>query len=120
MAEFTVQKALQKAIQAHRAGRLHEADRLYTSILQAQPTNTDANHNMGVLAVDVGKVFEALPFFSTALKLNPKIVQYWLSYINALIKLNRTDEAKAVFDRAKRAGMKGDEFELIESLKKKL
>ena len=33
--ELTLDEALQKAIEAHKAGQTQEADRLYTSILQA-------------------------------------------------------------------------------------
>ena len=61
---------------------------------------------MGVLAVGVGKVEEALPFFKTALEANPSTAQYWLSYIDALIRLNRITDAKAVFDQAKSKGAK--------------
>ena len=65
---------------------------------------------MGALAVGIGKVQEALPFFKAALESNPNIVQYWLSYIDALIKLERMDEAKAVFDQAKSKGATGEGF----------
>ena len=55
-------------IEAHKAGKVQEADRYYTAILKANPKHPDANHNMGVLAVGVGKVETALPFFKTALE----------------------------------------------------
>ena len=70
------------------------------------PKHPDANHNMGVLAVGLGKVQES-PFLKTALETNPSIAQFWLSYIDALIKLNRMDDAKAVLDEAKSKGIKG-------------
>jgi predicted Zn-dependent protease len=76
-------------VEAHKAGQVQEADRLYTAILKAQPKHPDANHNMGVLAVGVGKVEQALPFFKTALEANPATAQFWLSYIDALIKLDQ-------------------------------
>ena len=95
--ELTLDQALQKGIEAHKAGKAQEADRYYTAILKSQPNHPDANHNMGVLAVGVGKVEQALPFFKAALEENPKIEQYWLSYINALITLNRMVDAKEVF-----------------------
>ena len=69
---------------------------------------------MGILAVGIGKVQESLPFLKTALEANPNITDFWLSYIKALIKLNRVAEAKAVFDEAKSKGVKGDGFEQIE------
>ena len=112
--ELTPDQALQKGVEAHQAGRVHEADQYYTAILQAQPKHPDANHNMGVLAVGVGKVEEALLFFKTALEANPSIAQYWISYIDALIKLDRIADAKAVLDQAKSNGAIGDGFDKLE------
>jgi predicted Zn-dependent protease len=114
MAELTVDQALQQAVEAHKAGQVQEADRLYTAILKAQPKHPDANHNMGVLAVGVGKVEQALPFFKTALEANPATAQFWLSFIDALIKLDRLTDAKAVLDQAKSKGAKGDGFAKLE------
>ena len=111
---LTLDQALKKAVEAHQAGKLGEADRYYTAILKAQPKHPHANHNMGVLAVGIGKVDQALPFFEKALDANSNIAQFWLSYIDALIKLNRMDDAKVVLDEAKSKGVKGDGFEQIE------
>ena len=114
MTELTIDQALQKGVEAHKAGQLQEADRLYTAILKAQPKHPDANHNIGVLAVDVGQVQEALPFFKAALEANPNTAQFWLSYIDALIQLEQLADAKAVLDQAKRKGAKGDGFHNLE------
>ena len=112
--ELTIDQALQQGIEAHKAGQAQDADRLYTAILQAQPKHPDANHNMGILAVGVGKVQEALPFFKTALDANPNTAQFWLSSIDALIKLERLADAKTVLDQAKSNGAKGDGFDKLE------
>jgi tetratricopeptide (TPR) repeat protein len=114
MAELTIDLALQKGIEAHKAGQVQEADRLYTAILKAQQKHPDANHNMGVLAIDVGKVQEALSFFKTALEANPSTAQYWLSYIDTLIKVDQLADAQAVLDQAKSKGAKGDAFDQLE------
>ena len=114
MTELTIDQALQQGVEAHKAGQVQEADGLYTSIIQAQPKHPDANHNMGVLAVGVGKVQEALPFFKTALEANPATAQFWLSYIDTLIKLDQLADAKAVLDQAKSNGAKGDGFDKLE------
>ena len=111
---LTLDEALQKGIEAHKAGKAQEADQYYTAILKAQPKHPDANHNMGVLAVGVGKAEAALPFFKTALEANSSIVQYWLSYIDTLIKLGRIDDAKAVCEQARSNGVKGDGFDKLE------
>ena len=55
-AELNINEALRIGITAHRAGRLDEADRYYTAILAVEPNHPDGNHNMGVLAVDAGKI----------------------------------------------------------------
>ena len=102
--ELTLDQALQKGIEAHKAGMVQEADQYYTAILKANPKHPDANHNMGILAIGVGKVGESLPFFKTALEVNPGIPQYWLSYIDALVNLNRIEDAKNVFAQAKSNG----------------
>ena len=112
--ELTLDQALQKGIEAHAAGRVKEADRYYTAILKANPKHPDANHNMGVLAVGVDKVQKALPFFKTALEANSRIAQYWLSYIDALIRLGKIAEAKVVLDQAKSNSANVDCFEQVE------
>ena len=114
--ELTLDQALQKGIEAHKAGKVQEADAYYTSILKANPKHPDANHNMGVLAVGVGKVEEALPFLKTALEVNPNITQFWLSYINALIKLDQMDQAKAALEKARQAGAQGKSLDQIEQI----
>ena len=111
--KLTVDKALQKGVEAHRAGNLLEADRHYTAILENYPKHPDANHNMGVLAVGLGKVKEALPFFKVALDFNETVAQFWLSYIDALIKLNKFSTAKGILDKAKNAGFGGKEFDRL-------
>ena len=113
--ELTIDDALKQGIEAHRSGQLQEADRLYTAILQANPKHPDANHNMGVLAVGVGKVESALPFFKAAIEANRTVEQFWLSYINALLKLQRIEEAKALIGQAKDAGIVTDALHQLAS-----
>lgn len=112
--ELTIDQALRKAVVAHKAGQLQDAERLYTAILGAQPTHPDANHNLGLLAMSVGKANEALPFLKTALDANPSVAQFWLSYIDALIKLDRNADAKAALDQAKSKGAKGEGFDKLD------
>ena len=73
--ELTVAEALERGIAAHRAGKLQDAEHFYRAILQAQPKHPDANHNLGVLAVSVGKPLEAIPLFKLALEANSQVEQ---------------------------------------------
>ena len=59
--------ALRQAVAHHQAGRLSEAEELYRAILQAQPGQADANHNLGVLAAQVGQPAAGLPYLKAAL-----------------------------------------------------
>ena len=113
--ELTIDQALQKGIEAHKAGEFQEADRYYTAILKENPKHPNANHGMGVLAASASRLEAALPYLKNALEANPSVSQFWLSYIDALVKLDRISDAKAVFDQAKRNGAKGDAFDQIEN-----
>ena len=102
--ELTIDQALQQGIAAHKEGKLQDAERLYRAILQAQPKHPDANHNLGVLAVAADKPLEAISLFKLALETNPQIEQFWLSYIDVLMRLERFDEAARVVVEAKNFG----------------
>ena len=105
--ELTTEQSLQYGITAHSAGKLEEAERFYRAVLQSQPTNPDANHNLGLIAVSINKIDVALPLFKTALEANAKIEQFWLSYINALIKQKQFRNAKHVLEQAEKEGFDG-------------
>ena len=111
--ELTIEQALQQGIAAHKVGKLQDAERLYRAILQSQPTHPDANHNLGVLAVSFNKADAALPLFKAAVEANPKIEQFWLSYIEALIKEQQFDNAKQVIKQAKKQGVDGEKLNVI-------
>tara|TARA_B110000046_G_scaffold109486_1_gene116783 strand:+ start:279 stop:746 length:468 start_codon:yes stop_codon:yes gene_type:complete len=108
--EFTLDQALKN-------GCTQEENMFYDTlqtILEAHPTHPDANYHMGLLAVDGNKISEALLFFKTALEMNPRMGQFWLSYIDTLIKLDRITEAKFMFDQAKDQGAIGESFNQLE------
>ena len=112
--ELSIEQALQQGVTAHKEGKLQEAERLYRAILQSQPAHPDANHNLGVLAVSVNKAEAALPLFKTALEANTKMEQFWLSYIDALIKEKQFDNAKHVLEQGKNQGVAGKKIDALE------
>jgi protein O-GlcNAc transferase len=114
MVKLTINQVLQQGVDAHKAGQVQEAHRLYAAILKVQPKHPDANHNTGLLAVGDGKIELALPFFKTALEANPSIAQFWYSHIVALIKLERLLDAKVLLDQAKSKGIKGANLDQLE------
>ena len=103
--ELSIEQALEQGVAAHREGKLQEAERLYRAILQSQPAHPDANHNLGLLAASVNKTDAALPLFKTALESNPKIEQFWFSFIDALVKAEKLGDAQRVLADAQQAGI---------------
>ena len=118
--ELTIEQALQQGVAAHKEGKLQDAERLYRAILQSQPLHPDANHNLGVIAVSVNKAEAALPLFKTALEANSKIEQFWLSYIDALIKANQIKSAKSAIEKAKKKGFDANKLQALLSQSKKV
>ena len=110
---LSIPKTLQQGIAAQKEGRLQEAEGLYRSILQSQPLHPDANHNLGVLAVSANNTEAALSFFKAALEANPRIDQFWLSYIDALIADQQFEAAGQIIKQAKKRGVKGKAFSVL-------
>jgi len=112
--EQITEQAFRQGVAAHKEGRLQEAERLYRIVLQSQPLHPDANHNLGVLAVSVNKTIEALPLLKTALVANPKIEQFWISYIDALIKGKQNEVAKKFIEQAKEQGVNEEKLNALQ------
>ena len=89
----------------HIAGEFDLALKLYESVLQLEPNHADANHNIGLLKLDAGYHLDALPYLQTALQADTSIAQFWFSYIEALINLERPDEAVRIINLAKDNGI---------------
>ena len=51
---------IQQATTAYQEGKLEEAERLYRSLLEANPNNLDANNNLGVLLYSLEKLKQVL------------------------------------------------------------
>ena len=116
MAKLTIHQALEKALKAHKSGKLQDAYRILETILKYEPQHPDGNHNMGVLLVSMSKHDEALFFFEKALKSNPNVAQFWYSCVDLLIKLQRLSDATTLLTQAKNKGAAGDAFEKLEQV----
>lgn len=107
---------LQEAVAHHREGRLAEAERLYRAILEGQPDQPDANHNLGVLAGQVGQPAAGLPYLEAAWQADPSHEQYWLSYGEALLATGQAQQAAKV---AWSAAQRGFDSPATQTLRKK-
>jgi len=111
--ELTIEQALQQGVAAHKGGKLQEAERLYRVILQSQPAHPDVNHNLGLIAISAQQIEAALPLFKTAVEVNPNIEQFWISYIDALIKNNQYKDAKQAIKKAKKKGFDAKKLQAL-------
>ena len=109
-----VEDALFKGVEMHKAGQFETAKQLYASVIKAEPKHTDANHNTGVIEMDDGNVSQAIPFLKVALEENPDNGQYWVSYIDALIRLKAFNDAQNMLAQARQRGAQGEQFDQLE------
>src|SRR5450830_619498 len=104
---------LQQAIAEHQAGRYAEAEELYLSILQIQPYHAIANHNMGLLAGQVGQFQAGLPYLHKALSVNPDEGQFWLSYADGLLQAGEREQALEIVTEAITRGLDNDQSQAL-------
>lgn len=104
---------LQKAVKLHRNDHLTKAKEMYLEILQTEPDNSDANHNLGIIFLNDGQTTQALAVFKSALEANHSQLQYWISYIDTLLKLNLLDNAQVALTQALQLGAKGEKIEKL-------
>ena len=117
---LNVEQTLQQGIAAHKAGNLQEAERAYRAILQSQPQHPDANHNLGLIAISANQIEAALPLFKTALNVNPNLEQYWVSYIDALVKNKQPKDAKKAIKTAKKKGIDAKKLQAVFAQSKRI
>ncbi len=104
----SAEQLMQRAIELHQAGNLMEAGLLYKSILESQPSHPEANHHLGVIAVQAEQPAAGLPYFMAALDSDPSCSAYWLDYIDALLRSGQIEDARSILDLARQHGLKGD------------
>jgi len=97
---YDAEKDLELAISLHERGDLISASKRYQEILRHDPGNPDANHNLGILALETVGLKDALIFFENAVNSNPNVAQYWLTLIDANIKLENFEYANHLLLKA--------------------
>lgn len=111
--EPTVEAILQQALSRQQAGEFQQASELYLSILQSEPHHAEANHNMGLLAVQMDQPAAALSYFTAALDADPACGPYWLHYIDALFLAGQPEDARQVMSLAQQQGLQGAEVDAL-------
>lgn len=78
----------------HRAGRWSDAQGCYRRVLTVDPSNPDAHHLLGLLALGRGELAEARGHFSRLVALRPRVAEYRSNYGHALRMLGEYPEAE--------------------------
>ncbi len=100
MKKKNIENLLMDGVRSHQEKRFAEAEQCYQEILDIEEDHPHANHNMGVLNFNLGKVEQSIPFLLKAFNVNDKIDQFWLSYIDALSILKKRQELERLLNLA--------------------
>lgn len=91
---MSIDQALELAVGHHRAGRLQDAEMLYRAILAAEPRHPDAQHNLGLLALQSQKTDAALYHLSAAVEQRAPNPEHLRNLIEALVASGREIQAR--------------------------
>jgi Tfp pilus assembly protein PilF len=100
MTQFTVQQAIDLAVQQQRAGKLPEAESIYRQIIAQAPGRHDVLQRLAEVCYQTGKAEEALALLRRAVAADPAVADYHGNLAMILSVLCRFDEAIPEFERA--------------------
>ncbi len=95
---------LKRAIAHQKSGQTEIAENAYRELIRTRPSDPIANHNLGIIEMERGNVEESLVLFREALSYNSKNEQFWITYIESLVKAQKFETAMNVIRKAEEAG----------------
>jgi predicted TPR repeat methyltransferase len=93
-------EVLKSALDAHKEGRLAEAEAGYRSVLRHRPSHPYALYSLGLLHFHRGEIESALQCARSAAEQAPANGRIWNTLGSMLIAARRTDEARDAYRRA--------------------
>ncbi|MDB6087520.1 MAG: hypothetical protein JWN85_304 [Gammaproteobacteria bacterium] len=93
-------RLLRHAIEAHKAGRLIEAEAAYRRILRKRPADADALNFLGMLTCQTGSAAAAAGLLRKSVDADPTNAHAWLNLGNVLVATGDAHEARAAFVKA--------------------
>ena len=94
------QDKFQLALAKQTAGKNREAIKLYSDLLNADPGNALAYHNLGLIVLASSGAGAAIPLLWYASELNPKLPEAHNSLANAFLRVGRHADAEAGYRKA--------------------
>ena len=110
-AAATLEDACANAMNLQIAGHLDLAERLYRSILDAQPRHAAANHGLGLVLIRMERPADGLPHLLAAIEAKPEIPDYWLGYLEGLRLNGDIAAAAAALTLGRNHGLGGQAVE---------
>ena len=98
--KLTTNQILQKAVSAHNEGKFEEAEHLYREILKDEPTQLDANNNLGVLLHATNRLVEAETILKKTIELKPDYAEAHFNLGVILTSLGKLKEAAESYNKA--------------------
>src|SRR5580693_851618 len=99
-AATAVHAKFNQGLALHQQGKVADAARIYSEVLQQQPNHFDALHLLGVIAAQTSKTELAVELITKAVRLNAKVAAAHSNLGIALLHLKRPAEALASYDTA--------------------
>jgi predicted O-linked N-acetylglucosamine transferase (SPINDLY family) len=98
--EDTLENELQTAIKHHSAGRLNEAEAIYSRRLEQRPDDPDALHLLGIVHWQRGNPASAADMIRRAIGISPLMADYHNDLGRVLSTMGKTQDAIAAYRRA--------------------
>src|ERR1700733_10556903 len=98
----SLQGAVEKAVNLQKAGQTEAAERLYRHVLQSCPDHSEANHNLGIISMQQGKLAEGVAYFKLALEADRSRDLYRKSYARSLAMSGQAALAAKVMEDGER------------------
>jgi tetratricopeptide (TPR) repeat protein len=93
-------QVLETAVRHHQGGNVAEAERLYRSVLDQDPNQTDALNLLGFIVQQAGDLDQALGLFDRAMAAAPDLATIPFNKGNALRDSGHQDEARDAYEAA--------------------
>jgi protein O-GlcNAc transferase len=100
--QYLVQQALDSAGQYFQRGQWQQAEQLYLQVLEVDPVQIDALHQLALIAIQTGRSDRAAGYFRTVLRLRPGAAAAHNNLGNVLLGQGRLAEATASYQEAVR------------------
>ena len=96
----TLQVKFQQGLALHQQGKLADAEKFYQEVIQLEPRHFDAQHMLGVIALQTRRTQRGVEIIAKAIELNPNVAAAHSNLGEGLNNLKRPEQALASYDKA--------------------